>query len=171
MHLDCQAAIHLERRWAFGQENLGPLTQAQTQFQPWRRPLPSPRTQHPQLALTVRLEIGPEPFQADLNNRKTLSQTGQRIKADRRSAEAKAGAIKRSRSQARWSNPQTTPTQPLIGAQGQGMAHHPTHLALQHGLPVGINLFEGQLESPVADSQTNGRDPDSHCRCAHGLDG
>ena len=171
VELDRQSTIQSERRRAFGQKNLGPLAQAETQLQPWRRPLASPRAEHPPLPLAVGLEIGPHPLQADLNNRKPLPQAGQGIKAHRRCGDPEAGAIKTARSQPRGANPQTTPAQPLIGAQIKGMAHHPAHLALQHGLPVGIDRIEGPIEGPMAQSEAKGRNPNSHCRCADGLGG
>jgi hypothetical protein len=171
MDLDRQAAIQSERRWAFGQEHLGPLAQAETQLQPWRRPLAHPRAQHPPLPLAVGLEISPHPLQADLHNRKPLPQAGQGIKTHCCAAGGEAGAIPSARSQPGGANPQTTPTQPLIGAQVKGMAHHPAHLAIQHRLPMGIDPMKGAIEGPMAESQADGNRPNSHCCCAHGLGG
>ena len=171
VELDRQAAIQSKWLRAFGQENLGPLAQAETQLQLWRRPLSYLRAEHPPLPLAVGLEISPHPFQADLNNRKSMPQAGHRVKDYRGGGGAEAGAIKSARSQPGGANPQTTPAQPLIGAQAKGMAHHPTHLALQHGLPVAIDPVQGPIESPMPQPQANGRNPNSRCCCAHGLGG
>ena len=169
--LDRQAAIQPERRRAFGQQHLGPLAQAETQLQLWRRTLAFPRAKDPPLSLAVGLEISPHPLQADLNNRKPLAQACQGIKTHRGPGSSEAGAIPSARSQPGRANPQTTPAQPLIRAQIKGMAHHPAHLAINDGLPVAINRVEGPIESPMAESQTNGNGPNSHCCCAHGLGG
>ena len=169
--LDRQAAIQSERCRAFRQKHLGPLAQAETQLQLWRRPLAYPRAKHPPLPLAVGLEISPQPLQADLNNRKPLAQACQGIKTYRGAGGGKAGAIPSARSQPGCTNPHTTPAQPLIGAQIKGVAHHPAHLAIEHGLPVGIDAVEGPIEGPMAEAQANGNRPNSHCRCAHGLGG
>ena len=169
--LDRQAAIQSEGGWAFGQDNLGPLAQAESQLQLWWPPLAHPRAEHPPLPLAVGPEISPRPLQADLNNRKSLPQAGQGIKAHRGGGDTEAGAIKRARTQPGGANHQTTPAQPFIGAQVKGVAHHPAHLALQHGLPVAVDLVEGPIDSPMAESQANGSHPNSHCCCAHGLGG